>query len=956
MPSEPRDAIDRQIEELWERGQVLEDRCWARSSLCVYRELRNLAKRERRLIPYIRATIAVSHEALDTFETELGMELAAEMIALLESEDHARQFQPDFPEEEYRGLVFWLSTCAYHHLGTHAAIRDGYGSPRVRDVVREGNEVCRRTGKLGCLECFRDFTVWVYLTLGDEQTALHVARSIENKLPLLDQGDHRFEGARMNAYIQLLSGRLTEAVDQSRRALELAKVYHTPQAAKLDAFALLGTALHAAGRGDELEVLCAEVGEPLDWSLLPPEEENPELVWRKALFDAVVAVDTGRTAEAADILEHWDRRLSRWEAIPQWLETRTRRIAALRLWGKSEAADALEEDLRRRVVVGEAALFFSRLEAMTSGRVAASAIAYLRPPRTDRVPLPPLAKGDAPPPGKETSALAAERANIPAVDWDQTPMGPRFNAWFARLPNGTDASPEDMEVIFNEMLAVPPESVELPEDGARLIFVAAQMASVLKREKDVWHWAKRLLARFPEHPDVLNLSAMAGLGAWVRQAQIISELQEAQESDETSPGEGGGQQDTGATPSSVREGIMDPELPDQQTLEHMMRKSLDLKSDHPRHYYRAGVLFHVLDLQGDAEWCFARSFALDRSQAASALALAEVYRNSNRVEDALFVLDLCLREGQSRDSDVAWEAGLTAVRLERYAEAITYLALAEEWGADQPWLPYYYAWALLECKRLEEAAPRIRAAAERHGEEHLAVRALRAWWHAAHGERETFRDILQTILDRPLAAVEDLTPEGIETILQRLWRVCKTTLPDDDPLSSQLVERLFQAGMVPQEYFSEERANRPITEDLIYFECDVEQPLDEDWPRHPACLAGQADWRRYYAAWGALARNEEEAEHYVIQAQQRCYPLPPSLVTCEEVEIGFRDRPGVVWQGVREVPGELDRAIEAEVGDLFKQSHDEGDDDDEDWTADGDFPFDADEDDDEIDEDDKPLF
>ncbi|NMC19422.1 MAG: tetratricopeptide repeat protein, partial [Thermogutta sp.] len=904
MSSElPADAVGRQMQELWERQQELEDRGFFRSSLRVARELRRLAKTERRLIPYIRATLAITHCALSTFETELGMELATEMVALLESEDHARQFQPDFPDDEYQNVVFWLSTCAYHHLGSHAAIRYGYGSPRIRDVVREGNEVCRRTGKIACLDCFRDYTVWVYLTLGDEQTALHFARSIENKLPILDQGDHRFEGARMQAFIHLLCGRLTEAADQSRRALELAKVYHTPLLAKLDAFTLLGSALFLSGRGDELESLCAEVGEPLDWSLFPPEDENPDLAWSKALFDAVVAVSADRPAEAVEILDRWDRRLAHWEAIPQWLETRTRLISVLRLMGKDRQADGLEEDLRQRVSGGEAALYHARLDAMASGKVAPTAVGFLYPPRTDRIPLPPLTRRAAESPGDDQPPAAAEKAPIPAVDWDKTPMGPRFNAWFERLPDGTDAEAKDMEVILDEMLAVDPRDVELPEDGSRLIFVAAQLASALRREKDVWYWARRLLERFPEHPDVLNLAATAGLGAWLRQAQIVAERQrlESEAADETSETRG----DVAAS-DQPPEAPADPHLPDQQTLEHLMRKSLDLKPDHPRHYYRAGVLFHVLGLQGDAEWCFARSFALDRTQAAAALALAEVYAESKRDEDALFVLDLCLREGKVEDADVAWEAGLAAFRLERYAEAATYFNLAGQWRSAHPWLPYYYAWALLQTNRPDEAEPLIETFAELHGPDHFAARALQAWLAALRGETDTLRDLVQAILGVPLREVDDLTPLGIEKNLRQLWQVVKDYLPADDPLQSELVARLFQAGMVPDDFFEEERARRPITEGLTYYECAVEQPLDDDWPKHPACLVHQVNWREYYASWGVLARNEEEAEHYVIQAQQRCYPLPPTLMSCEETEVGFRDRPGVVWQGARECPDEYD--------------------------------------------------
>jgi hypothetical protein len=94
----------------------------------VARETQRLARQERKVIPYLQAAISLMNSCLEVFEPEAGVNVAMECIALLESDDHARQFQPDLPEDHYQYMVSRISTCAYDHLAMHTAEKEGHNS------------------------------------------------------------------------------------------------------------------------------------------------------------------------------------------------------------------------------------------------------------------------------------------------------------------------------------------------------------------------------------------------------------------------------------------------------------------------------------------------------------------------------------------------------------------------------------------------------------------------------------------------------------------------------------------------------------------------------------------------------------------------------------------------------------------------------------------------------------
>lgn len=55
----------------------------------------------------------------------------------------------------------------------------------------------------------------------------------------------------------------------------------------------------------------------------------------------------------------------------------------------------------------------------------------------------------------------------------------------------------------------------------------------------------------------------------------------------------------------------------------------------------------------------------------------------------------------------------------------------------------------------------------------------------------------------------------------------------------------------------------------------------------------------YFVTWGVLARTQEEAETVALAWQSRAFPLPAEVEEVTSDGHGYRDTPGIVWQGFR---------------------------------------------------------
>ncbi|MCA9071683.1 MAG: hypothetical protein KDA84_22305, partial [Planctomycetaceae bacterium] len=168
--------VEQHTSELIDRINELRDQCRYRSSSRISRELRRFAKTEKQIIPYLHANFYLMNDAQSLLDVETGIEVAVDTIAFLESEEKARKLQPDLPEDHYYHTVSWMSSCAYDNLATHTAEKEGYNSDGVHDCINDGIQVCRRTGKLECVTCFREYATDVYRAADDLDMALHYAR------------------------------------------------------------------------------------------------------------------------------------------------------------------------------------------------------------------------------------------------------------------------------------------------------------------------------------------------------------------------------------------------------------------------------------------------------------------------------------------------------------------------------------------------------------------------------------------------------------------------------------------------------------------------------------------------------------------------------------------------------------------------------------------------------------
>ena len=910
------DQLLRRVHELTEKG-------YDRSAVQLAEEARRRAREEHFVIPYLYANFLIMNSSQSLYDYRRGTDIAIETITLLESEERAREIQPDLPLDEYEKTIYWLTSCAYDNLAEHYAIRYGYGGERVQGVAQDGFDVCHRTGKLECLACFRQYAMNVYEAAGDLEMAMHFARGVFQSLPMVETNDRRAVGGMQYASQLTLMGRLKEALEVAEASVGLAKVSYDPLKCRFLAQCCLGEILYLLGRGDEFEERCAVLGEPVDWTRLPPATENPELARRKALFDSVRLTYEGALHQAEELLSFWDRDLYDRQALGPWFEVRLRRIALHRLMGYQDSVQKLGDTLRKEARQNQSWLYAERLAVMERGDVPLSPIPFLCAPQdttfvapgSDRVRDEAAQQEMATASGQESvSEKRSEQTQETAgssetarggFDWSSTPLAPKFDEWANRYAQ--DQSETQVAAIFEEMVGIAPDTVQVPEDAARLLFVTGQMAELLGRELELWTWAKQFLNIFPENGDVLNLVATAGLSAVQARSRRAAEMRALR---------GKRKKAAGRKKRNKRRGT----LPTLQQLEEMFHKSLELSPRYPRHFLRAAQFYRFAGHHGEAEWCLARSFALDRSNPVAALALADMYSENDRDEDALAVLDLCLREGQVEDSEVAWNAGLTAFRLGRFPDAETYFNHAAQWGCQEVWLFYYRAWTLLELKKVDEATEDILAFEAARGGSSLGSHTLWAWVAAHKGKIEDLKKHVQEAMAIPLQQVNDLSDLGIEKNYHQMYRIARNALPADDVVLASLVDRLFQAGLVPDELLEEERRKRPLLTNLRYYVCVLHQPLDDDWATHPACWENQKDWDAYTAYWGVLAHNAEEAEHYAIQAQSRCYHLPPDVVEVELADEGFVDRPGVVFQGTRRYE---DNSILSQLRDYLDDSSDD---------------------------------
>jgi hypothetical protein len=127
-------------------------------------------------------------------------------------------------------------------------------------------------------------------------------------------------------------------------------------------------------------------------------------------------------------------------------------------------------------------------------------------------------------------------------------------------------------------------------------------------------------------------------------------------------------------------------------------------------------------------------------------------------------------------------------------------------------------------------------------------------------------------------------------------------LPPDDETRKAFQVLSLQTGLAAEMIFEPHRDPQNAQEGTNYYVVLIRQPLDERWAEHPGCLSGQESWPAYVCPWGVLAKDEEEAEQWARKWQSQCYPLEMEVLDVQLQNEGYRDAPGVVWQGSHQPP------------------------------------------------------
>jgi tetratricopeptide (TPR) repeat protein len=878
----------RELDQLGDRIEELFQQVQLRSAMRLTRELIRQARSRQVVVPYMRGLFDQMRLGHGLLEPRTTADAAVELIAILNDEEHARQIEPLLDEGHYQWVCQWMTSCAYDNLAEATGNMQGFNSPGMHECITDGIQICRQTGKTECIKCFREYATSVYLAADDLEMVRHQVQSLlEYRGQGADQKDRRWSGTRQLARLALLNGQLESARELFEKALELTQAE--------DVYLKLKSRLQVLVELDEVRLLLGE--SPTDWHQLPPvtvpdRDEWPELALDRDSAAALQLVLRGEHQAAIEKLTEWDQRLNQQACLVDWFEVRLRLIAAYLLAGKRNRGESLARGLEARAAEAQDFLTLRRLKRLLDpdstpcpipllGEIqlgvtqhpAASHMAAVTP----AVPTAPLQLNEE----AEHNGVegAADAAGEPSPAEIATPLKAEIESLMERILTARQGETEnqleeELQRLFSELISHTPDKIEHPRDAATLLHISRWVITGPHAARQIWEYGQALIQRFPQDATVLNVCA--DLGAHFLQV----------DADEFSD--------------------VAPEL-----LDRMFQKSLTLNTDLPRNFLRAGEYFEQRGNLGEAERCYSRAFRLDRVEGTAAIALANLYRQTDRPRDALAVLDLSLREG-SENADVAWEAGLAAYGLDQFDSQLTFLNRHLELAGPHLWVEYYRAWALLELKRYEECLTALAAEEAQEPAGVLHLRILAACARIGLGQREAACELIQEILQLPLAEIDYLSMAGISRNFGRLGQAV-ADWPATDPVRQAVMERLLATGLMPDFYFELQREHTPESEDISFYRIRLRQPTGSDWANQPQCLPGEQHWTEYLIDWGVLAKDETEAVNRVLDMHYSGLAEPAEVVEIEQGGDDYTDRPGVVWQGQRwspEQPAEAEESAE----------------------------------------------
>lgn len=865
-PSDP----TAELEAVREKARALSDEHRYATQAALLRDALPLARAAGDLRSTIDMLFLLANGCNSTLTPRRQREACVELVALLESEDAARKVAPELDEELYAGCRHWYTSCAYDNLAHATGCAEGYNSEGMYSSVQEGIHKCLETGKTQCVVCFREYAVEVSLAADDLDLATSQALALAQRDPSRATHDRRAVSWKDLGRIHLLRGDLEGAEACFRRGHEVAAEYHDPLDMQRAIQQHLRVTYALMGQPERLAAFVAEAPLPPP----APAGECPLHEYLAAQAEAVELACAGDLAGAAALHERWAGVHDHNGHLAHWFEERTRLAAVLTLAGDRERAGAVAEETAARARAARNWITLRRLAALEQGAFPPSPLAGLAPlasgpfaageeGRASSGASSPLAAG-APSEGEGDGERAATE-QAPSAPEPDGPWLEQLRAWQAEL-HQANAYEEVLARIAAELLEASPATVESARDAWAFLTATRWCLDGAVRPAALWAQAARVARRWPEDAQVC-----------VSLARVAELAREA-------------------------EGPSDAERPDAAEVEALYRKALQLDPEHPGVHYEAGLFHARRGEMGEAERCLARAARLDRTWAPAALALAQVYRDTDRPGAAVDVLALALRSGCD-DEDVLQEAGLDALRDGRHQLAATCFEQLRARGADWPWASYYLASALLELGRAEEAGAAAEAAARENEAAAFPALAIRAAAAAAQGDHASARRSIEEALGFPLARAVQLTPAGLAAALSRLLRAAQAAGAEAaGELPERLVTRTLRAGLVRDDWLAEQReASAAAPEEVQVYEVTFDQELLASWSEDPACPPWEQGWPGYHVAWYVLAPTPERAVELAAALQRRCADLPPQLREVREASGRlYHDKPGVVEQSVRE--------------------------------------------------------
>ncbi len=790
------------------------------------------------------------------------------MIGLLASNELARSIQPDLSEQEYEWAVHWYSSCGYDNLAKATAEISGHNSEGMHACISEGIEVCRRTGKTQCITCFREYATDVYHTADDTDMALHYARmgmAAEN----LESQDRRWASVTDVMEILLTRGELAAASELADSAIEFVETWHSPIRARLITKNILTEIAYLLGDPKRWEEQCVQAA--------PPKGEYLSYELSCDCMQAMIECIAGDFDAAIKRLTRWEQQLTRRQCFEQWAETRFCLLAAYRMAGNQLEFERLADQLQRKL---QAARDWHALRCLKYMRDESTIpvprvitnhldVGPFAPQKSNVAATSSIDSGSDSDSEKEEDASADQSITIDdSSDHELPPVIAEIHERLAKLiadETPADEGQDSIDNIITDLMAINTLDQTSEDDRQSTSRWALYTLSLLVPQtelaNEVWDWAGKLLAG--QRQDAVTLSLVARLGS------ILKYNGSEQMSDRI----------------------------DEKQLEGWFRESLDLDAENASNFGRAGDFFLFLENLGEAERCYARGWRLDRSDGDLASKLARIYRRTERERDALAVLDMTIRTG-TEDPNLLWEAALSAQVLGQHESTLTYLQAFDDLVPDQPWGNYYRTNSLLELQRFEEALTAVERETELNPDSPFPVLAQRAAIAAGTGQTAKLQQWVTEILSLPLSSIDYLTPSGLQKALAVLWQAAET-LAADDPLRVQVIELLVASHLAPDRLFEQHRVIGEPLENVNFYRCTIEQPLDERWLNWPGRLVGEEELSSYQATWGVIARSDNEAAESVLEWQSKCFPLAAKILDVELAGEGYREHVGVVWQRPR---------------------------------------------------------